>query len=627
MPLPGKSQTVRHVALLLLVSCLTFFVQLGAPRLWDRDEPRNAGATLEMLRRGDWVVPVFNGELRVHKPVLINWFMMTAFAVFDDLEFAARFWSAALAVGTVLLTYVIGRRLFNASAALWAGVVLASNLQFCLMARAATPEMLFTFFLTGAMAVYVLGTFRHKKTAPDALEAPTPRDSAADYFPSWPAAALMYAVMGFAVLAKGPAGLVLPTAVVGLFLLVVRLPARLPEASPPRLGRRTWQGARRAFAPAHFLRTAWSMRPLTAIAAAGLVALPWYVAVAYRTHGEWVYGFLFEHNLGRAARPMEGHGGSLLMYPVMVVLYYPLTVLVGLLPWSLLIVPIVIDTVKRLRRRDPWHLGYVFVACWVGVYVVAFSLVRTKLPSYMTPIYPALALATGCFVHHWVAGRAAAPRKSVTDALRLMAVVGAAIVVGVPLLLWSTRMLAPVRPEAWVGLLGLIPLAGALLTLRAVYRGDAPAASRTFGATAVAMTAVFFAVAVVQVDRRVQHSRPVLDAIHARSESPRIATFNRLEPSWVFYSGQTLPEFRAPRDAVAFLSSSPDAFIITSGDKLPGIRPSLPPGIGVVAQVPYFGRKQPIYVIGHEMTTRGTVARKGEARNPPDEMAQGANKS
>src|SRR5689334_214087 len=152
--------TRRHVALLLAISALTFFVNLGVPRLWDRDEPRNAGASLEMLRRGDWIVPMFNGELRVHKPVLINWFMMSAFAVFDDPEFAARFWSAALAAGTVLMTYAIGRRLFNPSVGVWGGVVLATSLQFPFEARAATPEMLFAFFLTAAMLVFVLGAFK-----------------------------------------------------------------------------------------------------------------------------------------------------------------------------------------------------------------------------------------------------------------------------------------------------------------------------------------------------------------------------------------------------------------------------------------------------------------------------------
>ena len=67
--------------------------------------------------------------------------------------------AATLAAGTVLITYAIGRRLFNARAALWGGIALASNLQFCLMARAATPEMLFTFCLTASMLVYVLASF------------------------------------------------------------------------------------------------------------------------------------------------------------------------------------------------------------------------------------------------------------------------------------------------------------------------------------------------------------------------------------------------------------------------------------------------------------------------------------
>jgi hypothetical protein len=91
----------------------------------------------------------------------------------------------------------------------------------------------------------------------------------------------------------------------------------------------------------------------------------------------------------------------------------------------------------------------------------------------------------------------------------------------------------------------------------------------------------------------------VLGAIHARSDAPRIATFNRLEPSWVFYSGRTLEDYKSARDAATFLASGPDAFIITSGDRLPWLRPSLPEDVDVVAQVPYFGRSEPIYVIGH----------------------------
>ena len=68
----------------------------------------------EMLERGDWIVPVFNAELRAHKPVLLYWLMMSAYAVLGVNEFAARFWSAVLSVGTVVLTYHIGRYLFDA---------------------------------------------------------------------------------------------------------------------------------------------------------------------------------------------------------------------------------------------------------------------------------------------------------------------------------------------------------------------------------------------------------------------------------------------------------------------------------------------------------------------------------
>jgi 4-amino-4-deoxy-L-arabinose transferase-like glycosyltransferase len=282
----------------------------------------------------------------------------------------------------------------------------------------------------------------------------------------------------------------------------------------------------------------------------------------------------------------------------MVLFYYPVAILVGLLPWSLLVVPAAMDGVDRVRGRHAWRAGYVFLACCAGVYVVAFSVVRTKLPSYMTPVYPALALGMGAFVHHWVSRRSAAPEKSVTDAIRLLAGVGVATAIGVPVVIFVVPSLAALRPEAWLGILGLIPLAGALLALKTLAGGDAQAAGRTFAGTAVAMMVAVWAVAVVRVDRHVQHSRPILSAINSRSSAPRIATYNRLEPSWVFYAGQTLKDYRSATQAADFLGASPDAFIITSGDELASLRPALPPGVDVVAQTPYFGRKYPLYVIG-----------------------------
>ena len=307
-------ETCRHYAWILAIAGAVFFVNLGVPKLWDRDEPRNAGCALEMLERNDWIVPVFNNELRVHKPVLLYWLMMTAYAVFEDRELAARFWSAVCGLGTALATYHIGRRLFSAQIGLWSAAILSSCMMFPVAARAATPDSVLIFFTTLATLVYVYGAFPRQNPSPERHESTA--ESACAYFPrSWAEAALMSALIGVAVLAKGPIGLILPTAVIGMFLLLMRLPpAAAIDYRPRRLMGRKILSWLHPFAPRHFLATCWSMRPLTALAASLAIALPWYVWVGLRTHGEWPKGFFLIHHLQRAMEPMEGHDGPIFYY-------------------------------------------------------------------------------------------------------------------------------------------------------------------------------------------------------------------------------------------------------------------------------------------------------------------------
>src|SRR6185295_15550227 len=119
------------------------------------------------------------------------------------------------------------------------------------------------------------------------------------YFPQhWPTVLAMYAAMGLGVLAKGPVGLILPTAVMGMFLLIVRLPTRGESVQSASLGDHLVRVIG-PFEPLHFLKTCWSMRPLTAVFATAAVALPWYSAVGFATDGEFLRSFFFEHNFGR----------------------------------------------------------------------------------------------------------------------------------------------------------------------------------------------------------------------------------------------------------------------------------------------------------------------------------------
>ena len=157
---------VLHCLIISTIAGSIFFTNLGSAKLWDQDEPRNAGCAKEMLERGDWVVPIFNNQLRAQKPVLLYWLMMGAYSVLGVSEFSARFWSAALGLGTVLATYLIGRRLFNPTVGLLSAIVLASCTMFAVAARAATPDSLLIFCSTVALLIYVQGTFSRDSQHP-----------------------------------------------------------------------------------------------------------------------------------------------------------------------------------------------------------------------------------------------------------------------------------------------------------------------------------------------------------------------------------------------------------------------------------------------------------------------------
>src|SRR5262245_26270222 len=154
------AERLKQAGLVIAVAALVMLTNLGGPRLWDRDEPRNAGCALEMLARQDWVVPWFNGELRAHKPVLLYWCIMVSYSALGVSEFSARLPSALCAIGTTLCAYSIGRRLFGLRAGVWAGIALATSLMFVVAGRAATPDALLIFCTTLALAIYVRGTFR-----------------------------------------------------------------------------------------------------------------------------------------------------------------------------------------------------------------------------------------------------------------------------------------------------------------------------------------------------------------------------------------------------------------------------------------------------------------------------------
>src|SRR5262249_46379283 len=243
--------------------------------LWDIDEGNNAEAAREMMDSGNWVIPTFNYKLRVDKPALLYWLQIAAYESFGVNEFAARLPSALAALISILLTYELGRRMFDAATGLLAAVILASSVAFCGAAHFANPDALLnactilTFLIfwssyaRGGRAWLILGGIS----------------------------------TGLAMLAKGPVGLVLPMAATGLFLL--------------------WEKK---------LKVLLDRRLLLGVVVFGLVAFPLYIWVGVDTKAEFLRGFFLKHNVDRFTSPMENHHGP--------IYYYAVVLIAGFLPWS-----------------------------------------------------------------------------------------------------------------------------------------------------------------------------------------------------------------------------------------------------------------------------------------------------
>ena len=590
---------MRQQLLLFVVSATVLFLNLGGPRLWDRDEPRNAGCAAEMLQRGDWVTPMFNDELRDHKPVLLYWFMMASYSLFGVNEFAARLPSALLAVGTIFMVFCMGRRMFSPAAGFWAAMTLASTMMFGVAGRAATPDSVLIFFTTLATTIFVLNAF--PKTDQD------PSEGQVEYPTRWLVVAAMYLVMGIAMLAKGPIGLVLPTAVIGMYLLIRWLPVSQPASS--------WAGRGlnllRPFAPLHFLKTCWRMKPVTAVLVALAVALPWYIWVGIRTEGDWPAGFFLQHNVGRAMQSMEGHGGS--------VFYYPVALMVGFFPWSVFLVPLIVMLVRHFRANDPWCRGYTLAICWVAVYVGLFSIASTKLPSYITPCYPGAALLCGCFVARWLQADSAISFAWTTVGLSVMVAIGLAMLVGVPV---ATAELIP--NGLLIGSVGAIPLLTGVACLWLHLRQRHELTGRCFATGSIGFVAIVFGFVSLAVDNN-QKQHEILETIAQRSNDPNVGSYGCLEPSWVFYLKRPVFELQGkspehsltrtrawqkrPRPGIAeFLSRGPQQFVITTESAYKAA-PKLPPGVVKLKEVPYFLKKEKLVLLGWS-DERVNVARK-----------------
>ena len=142
-----NSTTTKYA--ILFFRCVLFHI-LGtwSLPLIDRDEPRFAEASREMIERGNYIVPYFNNQLRLDKPPLTYWAQVASYHVFGENDFAARFPSAIAATLTALLVFAWGRRIGGESVGWWAAIIFTLSLQTFVHAKAAVADMWLVLFVT-----------------------------------------------------------------------------------------------------------------------------------------------------------------------------------------------------------------------------------------------------------------------------------------------------------------------------------------------------------------------------------------------------------------------------------------------------------------------------------------------
>src|SRR5256885_1705482 len=135
----------------LFFGCVLFHI-LGTWTLplIDRDEPRFAEASREMIERGNYLVSYFNNQLRLDKPPLAYWAQVASYHIFGENDFAARFPSAIAASLTALAIFGWGRRIGREKIGWWAAIIFTLSLQTFVHAKAAVADMWLVLFVTVA---------------------------------------------------------------------------------------------------------------------------------------------------------------------------------------------------------------------------------------------------------------------------------------------------------------------------------------------------------------------------------------------------------------------------------------------------------------------------------------------
>lgn len=330
----------RFPRLCLFLFCLAVFTPgLNSLPPLDRDESRYAQATKQMLETGDFIEIQFQEEARNKKPVGIYWMQavsasMLSGAPYTDI-WAYRLPSVIGAICAVLLVFGIGARFYDTQTGLVAGALMGGSLLMVGEAHIAKTDAVQLACIVAAQALIAKFYFAARLGEP---------------IPSFRWSVALWGALGLAILVKGP---------IGPFICAVTIVTL-------SIWERRWGWI-------------WSMRPIAGVFVIALIVLPWLLAITLVTKGQFLADAWGRDFAGKVVSSQEGHWG--------VPSYYLRLLPVTFWPGSLFLVPAAIYA--WLTRHESTTR---FLVAWIVPVWLFLEFTPTKLPHYVLPLYPAIAL-------------------------------------------------------------------------------------------------------------------------------------------------------------------------------------------------------------------------------------------
>lgn len=474
----------------ILVLWVVLFWRLGYASFWDPDEAWYAAATAEMLQRGDWLVPYYNGVPFFDKPILFYWLQMMAFGVFGQTELAARSVPAVSAMVLFAGTGYLGARMFDSRTGRLAALILALLPATFALSAYAILDMTFTAFLFCGLAMIAVAALENRS----ALQYPG------------------YVLIALAVLTKGPVAL----ALAGLAFVITLSIA--PAARKPLL----------------------SLRWITGLVIVLAISAPWFFYMWWRFGQQFIDGYVLQENLRLYAQQRFASTTSRLFY-------IRLTA-IGLLPWT----PLLIGRLVDIVRGSPCRTTERILWAWSVAVVGFFSVSNTRYDHYIYPVAPALCLLAAnewtrlqsvpSFVRHWgaVVGAALVPIVTIAAGVAI-----GMLVLRVPLDLSSVVIVAP---AAFVvgGIVLLVQF------WRSDFRPPFPLPLAVAILIGYALT-LMMVLPRLEDAKPVKRLAREIAARAVEPDSVATYNMQRWNPSWHFYVRQTVRILDTPSDVERFM--------------------------------------------------------------------------